>query len=96
MITTSPVWKGETDTLNLGVNEEVWVTVPRGQYKQLKPVTEFEPTIIAPVSSGAVLGKVKFMLDTEELASRPLVALEAINEGSIIHRVKDEVRLFLQ
>ena len=96
MITTSPVWKGETDTLNLGVNEEVWVTVPRGQYKQLKPVTEFEPTIIAPVSSGAVLGKVKFMLDTEELASRPLVALEAINEGSIIDRVKDEVRLFLQ
>ncbi len=96
MITTSPVWKGETNKLNLGLSEELWVTVPRGQYKQLKPVSDIEPRIIAPVSKNTVYGTVKIMLDTEELASRPLVALDTVNEGGILDRIKDEVRLFLQ
>jgi len=96
MIATSQVWKGATDKLNLGVSEELWVTAPRGQYKQLTPVTEIEPTILAPVSKDAVMGTVKIMLETEELTSRPLVALEAIEEGGILDRLKDEVRLFLQ
>jgi serine-type D-Ala-D-Ala carboxypeptidase (penicillin-binding protein 5/6) len=59
-------------------------------------VTEIEPTIIAPVSKNAVMGTVKIMLDTEELASRPLVALDEVEEGSIIDRLKDEVRLLFQ
>jgi len=96
VITSTPVWKGETNTLNLGVTRELWVTVPRGQYKQLKPVTEITPTIIAPVSKNTEYGKVKLMLDEQELASAPLVALDAINEGSILTRIKDEVKLLLQ
>ena len=96
MITTSPVWKGETRTLNLGVSKELWVTVPRGQYKRLKPVSEIEPEIIAPVSKNTVYGTVKIMLDTEELASLPLEALDEIKEGGFFDKIKDEVRLFLQ
>lgn len=96
VITSTPVWKGETNTVNLGVTRELWVTMPRGQYKQLKPVTEITPTIIAPVSKNAEYGKVKLMLDEQEFASAPLVALDAVNEGSILTRIKDEVKLFLQ
>ncbi len=96
VITSTPVWKGETNMLNLGVTRELWVTVPRGQYKQLKPVTEITPTIIAPVSKNTEYGKVKLMLDEQELASAPLVALDAVNEGSILTRIKDEVKLLLQ
>lgn len=96
VITSTPVWKGEANTVNLGVTRELWVTVPRGQYKQLKPVTEITPTIIAPVSKNTEYGKVKLMLDEQELASAPLVALVAINEGSILTRIKDEIKLLLQ
>lgn len=96
LITTSQVWKGETNKINLGVNEELWVTVPRGRYKQLKPVSEIEPEIIAPVNKNAKYGTVKVMLDTEVIATLPLVALDTINKGGILDRIKDEVRLFLQ
>jgi D-alanyl-D-alanine carboxypeptidase (penicillin-binding protein 5/6) len=96
MIATSPVWKGDAPNVNLGVADEVWLTIPRGQYKQLKPVTEIEPTLLAPISKGQALGTVKFMLDTDEIASRPLVALDAVNEGSFFDRIKDEVKLLFQ
>lgn len=96
MIATGQVWKGDVPSVNLGVADEVWVTIPRGQYKQLKPVTEIEPTLMAPISKGQTLGTVKFMLDTDEIASRPLVALDAVNEGSLFDRLKDEVKLLFQ
>ena len=96
MIATGQVWKGDVPSVNLGVADEVWVTIPRGQYKQLKPVTEIEPTLTAPISKGQTLGTVKFMLDTDEIASRPLVALDAVNEGSLFDRLKDEVKLLFQ
>jgi D-alanyl-D-alanine carboxypeptidase (penicillin-binding protein 5/6) len=95
-VASSQVWKGESDVLNLGVSEELWVTVPRGQYKQLKPVVEMNPQIIAPVDKGSVQGSLKIMLENEEVAARPLVALEVVEEGGFIVRMKDEIRLLFQ
>jgi len=96
ILSTSKVWKGDTDTLNLGVNEDVWVTAPRGQFKNIKPVVELEPLITAPVSRNSVQGNIKIMLGAEELQTRPLVALESIEQGGIIDRLMDEVRLLFQ
>jgi len=95
-IATSQVWKGQADILNLGIGEDLWVTIPRGQYKQLKPVVELAPQIIAPVSKNSVQGSVKVMLEDNQVAARPLVALEAIDEGGFMDRIKDEIRLLFQ
>ncbi|MEX2353852.1 MAG: D-alanyl-D-alanine carboxypeptidase family protein, partial [Gammaproteobacteria bacterium] len=96
IIETAKVWKGETDILNLGVNEDVWVTVPRGRYRQLETVTDIEPRIIAPVAVDSVMGNVKVLLGDELVAERQLVSLQAIEEGGIIDRLMDEIRMFFQ
>ncbi|MEX2523516.1 MAG: D-alanyl-D-alanine carboxypeptidase family protein [Gammaproteobacteria bacterium] len=95
-VTTSQVWKGNSDTINLGVNERLWITVPRGSYDDLDIRTDTDKTIIAPVEKGAVYGKLVVSLDGRELAKRSLIALESINEGSLFERLKDEVRLLFQ
>ncbi len=95
-VTSSPVWKGETDEVALGIADDLWLTIPRGQLKNIQPMVEMNPTINAPIEINTVLGNVKLMLEDEELASLPLIALETIPEGGIIKRIQDEIKLFFQ
>ncbi|MCW8855486.1 MAG: D-alanyl-D-alanine carboxypeptidase [Gammaproteobacteria bacterium] len=85
------VWKGENEQLNLGLQEDLHVTIPRGQYKHLDAVMDVNKDIVAPVEKGQQLGTVKVMLDGEEIISRPLVALQSVDEGSLWQRTKDQI-----
>jgi serine-type D-Ala-D-Ala carboxypeptidase (penicillin-binding protein 5/6) len=93
-LTSSQIWKGDVDTLPLGVTDEIWITIPRGQLKNIKPVFEINPVIIAPVAKNSVQGSVSLMLENEEVTNSPLISLKAVNEGGLFDRIKDEVRLF--
>ncbi len=95
-LTTTDVWKGESDLLSIGVDHDLWITVPRGQLKNINPVIELAPTIIAPVDALSVQGQVKLMLEGSELVTMPLIALEGVSEGGLIERIKDEIQLFFQ
>lgn len=89
------VWKGGQDMISLGLNRDLHVTIPRGQYRNLDAVMDVDPDIVAPVKKGQKLGTVRVMLNGEEILSRPLVALQSVDEGSIWQRTKDQViRLF--
>ena len=89
------IWKGASDVLNLGLTEDLHVTIPRGQYKNLDAVMDVDQDIEAPVSKGQKLGSVKVMLNGEEIISKPLVALQAVDEGSLWQRTRDQIiRLF--
>ena len=90
------VWKGSAESLSLGLQDDLNVTVPRGQYKKLKTVMEIMPDIEAPVQKGQQLGMVRVMLDGEEVFSRPLVALQAVAEGSLWQRTRDNIIRFFQ
>jgi serine-type D-Ala-D-Ala carboxypeptidase (penicillin-binding protein 5/6) len=93
MITSTKIWKADVDMLNLGIAKDIYVTVPRGQYDKLEPVVELDSQVIAPVNEGEQKGILNVMLTNENIASVPLLALETISEGSIVNRLKDEVRL---
>jgi D-alanyl-D-alanine carboxypeptidase (penicillin-binding protein 5/6) len=94
-INKARVWKGNAENLSLGLENDLHVTVPRGQYKNLDTVMEIDQDIEAPVQKGQQLGTVRVMLDGEEILSRPLVALQAVNEGSLWQRTRDNlIRLF--
>jgi len=85
------VWKGSAENLAVGLQDDLHVTVPRGQYKNLDAVMEINHEIEAPVQKGQQLGMVRVMLDGKEVASRPLVALQPVAEGNIWQRTRDQV-----
>jgi len=85
------IWKGEMENLNLGLLEDLNVTIPRGQYKHLDAVMDVNKDIEAPVAKGQQLGMVRVMLNGEELMTRPLVALHAVARGSFWQRTKDQI-----
>jgi len=96
LITSVKVWKGNVDVLNLGVEKDIYITIPRGQYDKLEPVVELDKQVLAPVAEGEKKGMLNVMLTNESIVTIPLLALEAVSEGNIVNRLKDEIRLLFE
>lgn len=89
------VWGGEQDEVRLGVAEAVSLTIPRGQRNHIEAVMNINQVIKAPVAQGEVLGEMVVSLGDEELLRRPLVALDAVEPGSLFKRLWDALLLFV-
>ncbi len=90
------LWKGKENTVDLGLAEDLYVTVPRNQSKEIKTTMEPESKIIAPVAKGIPAGTLKVTLGGKELTSHPLVSLQSVEQGGIIGRLIDHIRLYFQ
>jgi D-alanyl-D-alanine carboxypeptidase (penicillin-binding protein 5/6) len=66
------------------------VSMPRGKYAQLKPAMDVPKTLVAPIAKGQKIGTVKVTLDGKVIAQRPLVALNAVEQGGFFKRLWDE------
>ena len=95
-ITSVKVWKGDVDELELGINTDLYITFPRGQKNQLTTKFDLSEQYIAPLNKGDVQGNLKISLAEDEVAEANLIALQSVNEGSIIVRLKDSLRLLLE
>ena len=95
-LSTVRVWKGEVENLMLGLSKDLYLTIPRGQYKSLAASMSVYPQIIAPVAQGHTYGTVRVMLEGKEVAKQPLVALQAIKEGGVWRRFVDWGLLLLE
>ncbi len=84
------VWKGTADEVRLGVAEPMLVSLPRGKYAQLKPSMDVPKALVAPIRKGQAIGTVKVSLDGKVIAQRPLVAIEAVEQGGFFKRLWDE------
>ncbi|MGB5717128.1 MAG: D-alanyl-D-alanine carboxypeptidase family protein [Gammaproteobacteria bacterium] len=95
-LTTSRIWKGSSETIALGIENALYVTIPRGQYDSLDASMNINQRIMAPVSAGQSLGTVQVTLGEQVVASQPLVSLQAIGEGSFWQRITDEGLLYFE
>jgi D-alanyl-D-alanine carboxypeptidase (penicillin-binding protein 5/6) len=90
------VWKGASENLSLGLRQDLFLTIPRGQYDKLKAEMKIRQPIIAPVTKGAVYGNLNVSLNGQALADKPLVALQGVEEGGMFQRTIDSIRLWFK
>ncbi len=95
-VTKVRIWKGEKEELSIGLRRDLFITVPRGQYKSLDAKLEIDTTIVAPVTRGESKGKVMLSLGDENLGEYPLVVLESVAEGNLWRRLSDNIRLMFE
>ncbi|OOZ39926.1 serine-type D-Ala-D-Ala carboxypeptidase [Solemya pervernicosa gill symbiont] len=95
-LTQARIWKGATEKLPLGLKNDLYVTIPRGQYKKLKANMALNATITAPAKRGAGYGKVNVTLDGKPLLNRPLIALADVAEGSMFDQLIDDVKMMFE
>jgi len=91
---TEPVWKGQSDEVSLGVEEPLFVTIPRGRYDALEARLELTGTLMAPLESGQSVGELIVELDGEAVARRPLKVQQAVDPAGFFGRTTDSIRLW--
>ncbi|HUO81756.1 MAG TPA: D-alanyl-D-alanine carboxypeptidase family protein [Gammaproteobacteria bacterium] len=93
-ITTTPVFKGDREQAALGIERDLYVTVPRGRFRDLEATVEIQNPVLAPVDPAQALGRLSLSMNDEIVAERPLHSLAAIGAGSLWRRMVDEMRLW--
>jgi len=90
------VWYGDQEQVSLGVQQDVFVTIARGRYKDLDASVEIDNQIAAPIAVGQELGRLNVKLDDETIVSEPLVAMQSINDGGLVQKAMDSIKLLFQ
>lgn len=91
---SEPVWFGDNDRASLGVDKDLYLTIPRGRMKDLKASYVLNTTELhAPLQKNQVVGTINFQLDGKTIDQRPLVVLEEIPEGNFFGKIIDYIKL---
>lgn len=90
------VWKGTDNQLASTVANDLYLTLPKGQYANVKAVISSTQPLIAPIKKGQIIGNVKFTLNGKVIDERTLIAAKSIDTAGILGRAWDSIKLLLQ
>jgi D-alanyl-D-alanine carboxypeptidase (penicillin-binding protein 5/6) len=96
VLKTAKIWYGDQEQISTGVGKDIFITIPRGRYRDLDASMEIDAEISAPVERGQSLGQVNIKLDEEMILSEAIVAMQTVNEGSLIDRAMDSIKLMFR
>jgi D-alanyl-D-alanine carboxypeptidase (penicillin-binding protein 5/6) len=86
-ITVAKVWGGKMDEVSLGTSEDIFLTLPRSDFKNIKANYKFKNNIQAPISAGDVIGDIEFMSNERVVLSAPLIAIESVEAKGFLGRI---------
>ena len=87
------VWSGLHESLEVGLDDAITLTIPRGGRDQLKAEINLQDVIEAPIERGQSLGALTLSLGDEILVERSVVALNPVQEAGWLSSTLDDVQL---
>lgn len=86
------VWFGDTSEVDLGVADDVSITIPKGQLQNLKVDIQLtNDSLEAPLAKNQTVGTINFILNDEVVEQHPLVAKNAVEEAGFFGRIWDYI-----
>jgi D-alanyl-D-alanine carboxypeptidase (penicillin-binding protein 5/6) len=95
-LSSARVWGGQPDVAPLGLDHDLFVTIPRGRYDALAASMNVTTQLVAPLALGAPVGEVKVSFGGAPLSTLPLVSLKPVVAGGLWTKVMDEISLWLE
>lgn len=96
VISEAKIWMGKSEQIPLGVAEDLYVTLPRDAFDTLHSQIELSSYIKAPARIGQELGRSVLTADDQVIGEVPLLALQKVEEGSILVRMKHSILRYFQ
>ncbi len=90
------VWKGVDNSISATVANDVFVTLPKGEYAKVKVNMTSKQPLLAPIQAGQEIGSIEFSLNGKVIATKPLIASKAVEVAGIFGRLLDSVKLMLK
>ena len=91
---TVRVWGGDKPSVDLGVTNNIVITVPQGSRKNLDASMDLQKIVRAPLRAGEALGTLKIMNGGALVKEVVLVANTEVAEGGFFKRLWDGISLF--
>ena len=92
-LATTHVWKAANPTAELGIQDDLYMTLPRGQ-SDVKTTVEVLPKLIAPLGPDANVGTVHVFNGKDTLTNVALRPLKPVAAGGWWRRLIDTIRLW--
>ena len=96
ILKTTRVWYGDREQVAMGVANDIYITIPRGRYKELQASMEIESEVSAPITFGQELGTVTVKLDDEIIVNESIVATHDVNDGGLLVKALDSIKLMFK
>jgi len=90
------VFKGNINQIDIGIKQDVILTLLKGQDKSLTQEILINKPLIAPIKTGQKLGELVIKSENKELKRIDLVALHTVEQGSLFKRILDSIKLWWQ
>ena len=81
------VWLGKKPRVDVVVDEDIYLTIPKRKKKIIKAVIEYKGPINAPISKGDKIGKLKIYISNELVKEVDVFSKEKIKRSNIFSRI---------
>jgi D-alanyl-D-alanine carboxypeptidase (penicillin-binding protein 5/6) len=94
VLASARVWKGQNPSVDLGIKDDLYITLPRGGANGIGTATDVKPRLIAPLVSDSDVGSLRVYAGNQTLATIPLHPLKDVAAGGWWRRLIDTIRLW--
>jgi D-alanyl-D-alanine carboxypeptidase (penicillin-binding protein 5/6) len=94
VLATARVWKGQRPSVDLGIKDDLYVTLPRGGAEGIKTAADVQPRLIAPLTVDMSAGSLRVFAGGQTLQTIPLHPLKDVAAGGWWRRLIDTIRLW--
>lgn len=95
-IATPEIFKGSQNTVKLGFDRDVWLTLPNGKFTGINATLTTSQPLLAPLTPGQKAGIMKLTRDGKTVSEIPVVALEEVKTAGFLGRGWDAIRLLFK
>ena len=95
-VATPEIFKGAQNTVKLGFDRDIWLTLPKDKFTGLKATLTTTEPLLAPLRIGEKAGIMKLTKDEKLVAEIPVVALEDVPVAGFLGRGWDAIRLIFK
>ncbi len=86
-ITSLNVWLGKKNKVEVIVNEDIYLTIPKRKKKIIKAIIEYNGPVQAPINKGKKLGKLNIYISGELTQQIDILSNENIKRANIFSRL---------
>jgi D-alanyl-D-alanine carboxypeptidase (penicillin-binding protein 5/6) len=93
-LASTPVWKAEVSPVDVGIKDDLYITLPRSQSGDIKTAVDLRARLIAPLGRDADAGQLRVFTSAGPVTTEPLHPLTAVAEGGWWRRMIDTIKLW--
>lgn len=87
------IYKGKQETVPTSLGQDLYLTLPKGDYARVKATMTSKKPLLAPIKAGQTVGKITFTLDGKTINEQTLVASTSVEEAGFFGRMLDSIKL---